>query len=103
MLCAMGAIVAAAAARRVADLAALIAGFAAAVILQSPAQLPDAVWIGVCSAGAALLVLFRPRLAWLASAWGGALGGTLTAMVTVQGLHPVLSILLVALTITATV
>jgi hypothetical protein len=92
MLCAFGIVVhAAAAARRSRDLAALVAGFVVAAIVASPQRLPDAAWVGVVSAGAAVVMLFRPRYAIASAAWGGALGGMLTAMTEVQGLHPIAS------------
>lgn len=93
MLCALGAVVyAAAAAHRVGDLIALAIGFVIAAIAASPQRLPDPTWVGVISAGAAMVWLFRPRLSVLAAAWGGALGGMLTALTEVQGLHPAASI-----------
>ena len=89
MLCAFGVVVhAAIAARRARDLAALAAGFVVAAIVASPQRLPDPAWVGVVSAGAAVVILFRPRYAMASAAWGGALGGMLTAMTEVQGLHP---------------
>jgi hypothetical protein len=89
MLCAFGVVVhAATAARRVRDLAALAAGFVVAAMVASPQRLPDPAWVGVVSAGAAVVILFRPRYAIASAAWGGALGGMLTAMTEVQGLHP---------------
>jgi hypothetical protein len=93
MLCALGAVVyAAAAAHRVRDLIALAIGFVLAAIAASPQRLPDPTWVGVISAAAAMVVLFRPRFSVLAAAWGGALGGMLTALIEVQGLHPAASI-----------
>jgi hypothetical protein len=97
MLCAFGVVVhAATAGRRVRDLIALAAGFVVAVILASPARLPDPAWVGVVSAAAAVVILFRPRYAIAAAAWGGGLGGMLTAMTEVQGLHPIAAIVAVA-------
>jgi hypothetical protein len=90
MLCAFGVVVhAAAAARRVRELIALAGGFIVAAILASPQQLPDPAWAGVLSAGSALVILFKPRYAIVSAAWGGVLGGMLTAMTEVQGLHPI--------------
>jgi len=89
MLCACGVVVhATTAARRVRDLAAFAAGFVVATIVASPQRLPDPAWVGVVSAGAAVVILFRPRYAMASAVWGGALGGMLTAMTEVQGLHP---------------
>lgn len=88
MLCALGTVVhSAAASRRVRDVMALAVGFVIATVVTSPQRLPDPIWVGVLSAGAAIMVLFRPRFAVVAAAWGGALGGMLTAMTEVQGLH----------------
>jgi hypothetical protein len=102
MLCALGAVVyAAAAARHVSHLAAAAAGFVAAALIASPQRLPDPAWVGVVSAGAALVILFRPRFAIASAAWGGALGGMLTAMVEVQGLHPIAAIVAPALLATS--
>jgi hypothetical protein len=87
MLCALGAVVfAAAAARRARDLAALSAGFAVAAVLASPEQLPDPRWAGLLAAGAAAVYLFRPRYAILSAAVGGGLAGMWTALLEVQGL-----------------
>jgi hypothetical protein len=92
MLCALGTVVhSAAASRRVRDVMALAVGFVIATVVTSPQRLPDPIWVGVVSAGAAMVVLFRPRFAVVAAAWGGALGGMLTAMTEVQGLHPAAS------------
>jgi hypothetical protein len=97
MLCAFGvAVHAAVAARRVRDLAALAVGFIIAALLASPQRLPDPAWTGVVSAGAAVVILFRPRYATASAAWGGVLGGMLTAMTEVQGLHPIAAIAAVA-------
>ena len=93
MLCACGVVVhATTAARRVRDLAAFAAGFVVATIVASPQRLPDPAWVGVISAGAAVVILFRPRYAMASAAWGGALGGMLTAMTEVQGLHPIAAV-----------
>ena len=93
MLCALGAVVhSATAARRVRDVTALAIGFVIATVVASPQRLPDPTWVGVFSAAAAMVVLFRPRFAVVAAAWGGALGGMLTAMTEVQGLHPAASV-----------
>jgi len=89
MLCAFGLVLCAAtAAQRARDLAALAAGFVIATVVASPQRLPDPAWVGVVTAGAAIVILFRPRYAMASAAWGGALGGMLTAMTEVQGLHP---------------
>src|SRR5688572_5868136 len=97
MLCAFGVVVhAATAARRVRDLVALAAGFMVAAVIASPQRLPDPAWTGVVSAGAAVVILFRPRYAMASAAWGGALGGMLTAMTEVQGLHPLAAVAAVA-------
>src|SRR5687767_12096530 len=104
MLCAFGVVVhAATAARRVRDLVALAAGFMVAAVIASPQRLPDPAWTGVVSAGAAVVILFRPRFAVASAAWGGALGGMLTAMTEVQGLHPIAAAASVTLLIAATV
>lgn len=97
MLCACGVVVhSATAARRARDLAALAVGFVVAAIMASPQRLPDPAWVGVVSAGAAVVILFRPRYAMASAAWGGALGGMLTAMTEVQGLPPMAAIAAVA-------
>jgi hypothetical protein len=97
MLCAFGVVVhAATAARRARDLIALAAGFVVAAILASPQRLPDPAWVGVVSAAAAVVILFRPRYAPASAVWGGALGGMLTAMTEVQGLHPIAAVAVVA-------
>jgi len=93
MLCALGAVVhAATAAHRVRDLTALAVGFVLATIAASPQRLPDATWVGVLSAAVAIAVVFRPRFAVLAAAWGGALGGMLTALTEVQGVPAAASV-----------
>jgi hypothetical protein len=93
MLCALGSSVhAATAARRLRDVAGFAAGFVVAAIVASPQRLPDPAWVGVMSAVAALVILFKPTFAIAAAAWGGALGGMLTAMVEVQGLPPVAAV-----------
>jgi hypothetical protein len=92
MLCALGAVVhSTAAASRVRDVIALGIGFVTAAVVASPQRLPDPTWVGVLSAGSAMLVLFQPRLAVVAAMWGGALGGMLTAMTEVQGAPPAAS------------
>jgi hypothetical protein len=102
MLCAFGAVVhAATAARRPRDLAATAAGFVIAAIATRPQHLPDPAWVGVVSAVAAVAFLFKPRLAVACAAWGGALGGILTAMIEVQGLHPISAMAAPALLIAA--
>jgi hypothetical protein len=93
MLCAFGFVAhAATAARRGRDLIAFAAGFAIAAIVTTPQRLPDPAWVGVVSAGAAVALLFRPKLAMACAAWGGALGGMLTAMTEVQGLAPIAAV-----------
>jgi hypothetical protein len=93
MLCAFGVVVhAATAARRTRDLLALAAGFIVAVVIAGPQHLPDPAWVGVVTAAAAVVLLFKPRLAIAAAMWGGALGGMLTAMIEVQGLHPIAAV-----------
>jgi hypothetical protein len=93
MLCAFGVVIhAATAAPRVRDLAALAAGFVIATTVASPQRLPDPTWVGVVSAAAAVVILFRPRYAMASAAWGGALGGMLTALTEVQGLHPMAAV-----------
>ena len=97
MLCAFGVVVhAAAAARRVRELIGLAAGFVVAAVIATPQRLPDPAWAGVVSAAAAAVILFRPRYAIACAAWGGALGGMLTAMTEVQGLHPIAAVAAVA-------
>ena len=56
-------------------------------VVTSPPRLPDPAWVGVFPAGAAIVMLFRPRTRCRRAPWGGALGGMLTAMTEVQGLH----------------
>jgi hypothetical protein len=97
MLCAFGvAVHAATAAHRVRELIGLATGFVVATIIATPQRLPDPAWVGVVSAGAAVVILFRPRYAIACAVWGGALGGMLTAMTEVQGLHPIAAIAAVA-------
>jgi len=104
MVCAFGVVVhAATAAQRVRELAALAAGFVVAAIVASPQRLPDPAWVGVLSAGAAVVILFRPRVAVVSAAWGGALGGMLTALAEVQGLHPIAAVAAPALLAAVTV
>jgi len=93
MLCAFGvAVHAAAAARRVRDVVAFALGFVVAAVVAGPQRLPDPAWVGVLSSSAAVVVLFRPRFAVASAAWGGALGGMLSALTEVQGLHPIAAI-----------
>ena len=93
MLCAFGVVVhAAIAAHRARDLAAFAAGVVIATVVASPQRLPDPAWVGVVTAGAAVVILFRPRYGMASAAWGGALGGMLTAMTEVQGLHPIVAV-----------
>ena len=93
MLCAFGVVVhATAAARRWQELSALAAGFVVAALLVSPQRLPDPTWVGIASTGAAAVVLFRPRFALVSAAWGGGLGGMLTALVEVQGLPAIVAL-----------
>jgi hypothetical protein len=90
MLCAFGVVVhAATAARRSRDLVALAAGFVLAAVIATPQRLPDPSWAGVVTAAAAVVILFRPRVAVVSAAWGGVLGGMFTALTEVQGLHPI--------------
>ena len=87
MLCALGAVVfAAAAARPVREQAFLAAGFGAGALLASPERLPDPALAGTLAAAAAAVYLFRPGYAMLAAGFGGALGGMWTALLEVQGL-----------------
>ena len=97
MLCALGAVVysaaaAAAPARRARHLTTLAIGFVIATIVASPQRLPDPAWVGVLTTGAAMVTLFRPRFSVVAAGWGGALGGILTALTEVQGMHPAASV-----------
>jgi hypothetical protein len=93
MLCAVGVVVhAATAAHRVRDLAVFAVGFVIAAIAASPQRLPDPAWIGLISTGAAVVILFRPRLSVVSAFWGGTLGGILTALIEVQGLHPIAAV-----------
>ena len=93
MLCAFGVVVhAATAAQRRRDLLALAAGFIIVAGIASPQRLPDPTWAGVVTAAAAVVILFRPRYAVVSAAWGGALGGMFTALVEVQGLHPIAAV-----------
>jgi hypothetical protein len=93
MLCALGvAVHAVSAARRTLDLVALAIGFVAATILASPQRLPDPAWVGAISSLSAAVLLFRPRFAVVSAMWGGALGGMLTALTEVQGLHAAASV-----------
>jgi hypothetical protein len=85
MLCALGAAVFAAAARTALERTALAAGFAIAWAAVSPDRLPDAGLIGGLAAAATIVYLFRSRYVLLSLAFGGALGGMLTALVEVQG------------------
>jgi hypothetical protein len=93
MLCALGAVVfAASAAPRLRQLLAMTIGFIAAAAVTSPFRLPDPSWVGVTTAAAAAIGLFRPRYALVSIAWGGALAGFLPAMLQVQTLHPVMAV-----------
>lgn len=92
LLCALGAVVcAAASARRRRDLAGLAIGFVVAVIAASPVRLPDAATVGTLAVVAAAIALFRPRLAILSALIGGALAGMLSALVEAQGLSAFVS------------
>lgn len=96
MLCALGAVVfAAAAARNVRERAFMSGGFAVGALLAAPERLPDPAGVGTLAAAAAAVYLFRPRYAMLAAAFGGALAGMWTALLEVQGL-PLLIALVVA-------
>lgn len=92
MLCALGAAVFAAAARTVRARGAIAAGFVLAAALISPAAVPDATTVGVLAAGAAAVYLFRPRLALIGVAFGGALAGILASLLQLQGLPVLLSL-----------
>lgn len=93
MLCALGtAVYSAAAARRISHLMAFAVGFTGAAFIAGPQRLPDPASIGVVTAVMSAGVLFRPRIGIAAAAWGGALGGMLTAMLEVQGLHPMAAV-----------
>jgi hypothetical protein len=87
MLCALGAVVfAAAAARHVRERALMAGGFAAGALLAAPERLPDPATVGTLAAAAAVVYLFRPRYAIVSAAFGGALGGMWAALLEVQGL-----------------
>lgn len=101
MLCALGTIViAAAAAARMRDRAAVAVGFAAAALLTSGSTLPDGVWTGGLAAIAvAALLRYEPgepgtvrttrttrTIRTFAFVLGGTLAGSWTALLEVQGL-----------------
>jgi hypothetical protein len=87
MLCALGAVVfAAAASRDLRDRASLAGGLLLGVAFASPGRLPDPAITGTVAAAAAAVALFRPRYAMLSAACGGALAGMWTALLQVQGL-----------------
>lgn len=104
MSCAIGAIVSAAASSpRRSHLVALTVGFSVALAATWGARLPEPAWVGLLSAVAALVWLFQPRYALLASTWGGALGGIWAGLMTVQGVLPWVGVVLAGATVILTV
>jgi hypothetical protein len=97
MLCALGAVVFAAAAAKgsVRQSAALAGGFGFAALFTSGSSLPDASWTGGLAAAGAAAWLFKPGLRLASAAIGGVLAGSWTALLEVQAL-PMAAALLIA-------
>jgi hypothetical protein len=97
MLCALGAVVFAAAAAKgsVRQSAALAGGFGFAALFTSGSSLPDASWTGGLAAAGAAVWLFKPALRLASAAIGGVLAGSWTALLEVQAL-PMAAALLIA-------
>lgn len=103
MLCALGAIVFAAATAHARDRLALAVGFALAALTTSGSHLPDAVLLGGLTAAGAAAYLFKPRFRWVSLAIGGILAGCWTALLEVQGLPLVMAVLVAGALIAGTV
>ena len=102
MLCALGALVWAAAVTHVRDRVALAAGFAAAALLTSGSALPDAVQVGALAAGASAAYLFKPGLRPLGFLIGGGLAGVWTALIEVQAVPAPLALVAVGVLLVIT-
>jgi len=97
MLCALGAVVfAAAAARRIGHVGVMTIAYAVASALSGPARPPDPEFAGVLAASGALVYLFRPRHAWIAAMAGGALAGMLAGLLVIMGAPGPVAVPLVA-------
>lgn len=97
MLCALGAATfAAAAAPRRRWHVALGLGFVVVLALPGIEQIPDPAVAGLLASTGAIVYLFRPRYAWLAVTFGGALAGMLVRVVGLAGAPPLLSAPLIA-------
>jgi hypothetical protein len=89
MVCALGAVVLAAAVRRNSyDAPAMGLAFAAVAYWTSAGRLPDPVWAGAVAVLASAIYLFRPRYAMVSAIAGGVLAGWWTGLLEVQGLPP---------------
>jgi hypothetical protein len=87
MVCALGAVVLAAAVRRNSyDAPAMALAFAAAAYWTGVGRLPDPVWAGAVAVLASAISLFRPRYATVSAVAGGVLAGWWTTLLEVQGL-----------------
>src|SRR5688500_17961923 len=93
ILCALGAIViAAAGAAHTRQLVAFAAGAVVAASVTGPDRLPDPVWAGALGVAAAAIYLCWPRHAVMSAAIGGAFAGMLTALLEVQGVPRVVAL-----------
>lgn len=87
MLCALGAIICAAASvPRPAHYVVMTLAFAATAVAVGPDRPPDVEWSGALAALAATTVVMWPRRTAVAAAAAGALGGSWTALLELQGL-----------------
>jgi hypothetical protein len=86
MLCALGALVFAAAVSSVRTAVAFGLGFALAALFTSGSALPNAVWVGGVTAVAAAAYLFKPRWRPAVFLLGGALAGWWATLLEVQAL-----------------
>jgi hypothetical protein len=103
MLCALGAVVfAAAVSGHVRDRASMAGGLLLGIVLASPSRLPDPAIVGSLAAAAAAVALFRPRYAMLSAACGGALAGMWSALLEVQGLPAPVALTVVGLALVGT-
>ena len=89
MLCALGAVVCAAAVRRNrSDGPAMGIAYAISVSWASADRLADPVWAGALAVVASATYLFRPRYAIVSAMAGGVLAGWWTGLLEVQGMPP---------------
>lgn len=101
MVCALAALVfASASARPASRTLAFAFGFLVALWRVSPASPPDAEWVGVLAATAAVITLGWPRRIWVGALSGGALAGIWVTLFQLQGL-PRPAALAVAVGVTA--